>query len=148
MSLLAANYLIRELPVPLTDGNAVQVRAVAEQVAEAVTQRSHLFSEEFARLETHIDTRIAAAVTVSEHKLKLWVIGGVITQLIPMLPIIFFLGGIYNTNSAAITMLQKQQTQLEQRGQWMNERERWEQSIEQWAEPKGYVPPRSRETAP
>ena len=65
-----------------------------------------------------------------------------------MLPVIFFLGGIYSTNTAALDSIRKVQTVLEKRGAWMSERERFEQAVEQWAEPKGYVPPRYQRTAP
>lgn len=132
----------------MPDGNAAQVRAIIDQAVDATIERKGLFSADLARLEEHIDARIAAAISASESKLKLWVIGGVATQLLAVLPIIFFLGGIYNTNATALEMLKKQQTQMEERGRWMSERERWEQSVEQWAEPKGFAPPRQRMTPP
>ena len=91
-------------------------------------------------LHKQIDTKIDAAVT----KMKFWVISAVLTQIAAMLPVIFFLGGIYSTNAAALDILEKQQSVLEQRGAWMNEREKWEQSVEGWAGPKGFVPPRYR----
>ena len=48
--------------------------------------------------------------------MKFWVISAVLTQVAAMLPVIFFLGGIYSTNTAALDSIRKLQTVLEQRG--------------------------------
>ena len=129
------------------DGNAEQVRAVATQLADAFAQNQMPASDQLRHLEERIDAKIDAKVDAAVVKMKFWVISAVMTQVVAMLPIIFFLGGIYNTNNTALEMLRKQQGLLEKRGEWMNQRDRWEQSIEQWAEPKGYQPPRYRESA-
>lgn len=126
------------------DGNADQIRAMIAQSVEAtLVQRGGIHEDLEALkndLERQVDTKIDAAVT----KMKFWVISAVLTQILAMLPVIFFLGGIYSTNNAALAILEKQQAILEKRGAWMTERERVEQALEQWAEPKGYVPPRYR----
>lgn len=128
------------------DGNAEQIRAMIHQSVEAtLVQRGSIHDEletMKSDLERQVDSKIDAAVT----KMKFWVISAVATQLLAMLPVIFFLGGIYSTNNAALTILEKQQSVLEQRAAWMNEREKWEQGVEQWATPKGFTPPRYRNT--
>lgn len=131
---------------PDLDGNATQVRMIAAQIASAMEEARDGGSWQKAieglkkDLESDIDVKIDNAVT----RMKFWVISAVLTQLLAMLPVIFFLGGIYSTNNAALAILNKQQAEIERRGQWMNERERWEQGVEQWAAPKGFVPPRYR----
>ena len=100
--------------------------------------------EQLRQLEERIDAKIDNKIDAAVTKMKFWVISAVLTQIVAMSPVIFFLGGIYNTNSAALDMLRKQQVLLEKRGEWMSERERWEQSVELWAEPRGYQPPRYR----
>lgn len=123
------------------DGNAEQVRSIAGQMASAfgrgIEEERHLLAE--------VDSRIKAQVEAMGDRLKLWVLGGILTQIVMVLPIIFFLGGIYSTNNATLELIRKQQATLERRGGWMSERERWEQGVEQWAGPKGFVPPRYRE---
>ena len=125
-------------------GNAEQVRAVAAQLADAFGQAHHNMPEQLRQLEERIDAKIDNKIDAAVTKMKFWVISAVLTQIVAMSPVIFFLGGIYNTNSAALDMLRKQQVLLEKRGEWMSERERWEQSVELWAEPRGYQPPRYR----
>ncbi len=128
------------------DGNAAQVRTIAAQIAAAMEESRDGGSwrkdiEALKKdLEHDIDTKIDSAVT----RMKFWVISAVLTQVAAMLPVIFFLGGIYSTNNAALELLNKQQTEIEKRGAWMSERERWEQGVEQWAGPKGFTPPRYR----
>ena len=128
------------------DGNAAQVRLIAAQIAGAMEEARDGGSwrqdiEKLKKdLEHDIDTKIDSAVT----RMKFWVISAVLTQVVALLPVIFFLGGIYNSNNQALDLMRKQQSMLEQRGVWMSERERWEQSIETWAEPKGYVRPQYR----
>ena len=128
------------------DGNAEQVRAVATQLADAFGQNQGNVPDQLRLLEKRIDAKIDAKIDAAVTKMKFWVISAVLTQIVAMSPVIFFLGGIYNTNTTALEMLRKQQALLEKRGDWMNERERWEQSMEMWAEPKGYQPPRYRGT--
>ena len=130
------------------DGNAEQVRAVATQLADAFAFNHPNMPEQLRQLEERIDAKIDTKIDAAVTKMKFWVISAVLTQIVAMLPVIFFLGGIYNTNATALDMLRKQQAVIEKRGEWMNQRERWEQSIEMWAEPKGYAPPRYRGIAP
>lgn len=130
----------------MLDGNAEQVRAISDQLAEAIERRRGGLSPDdvIEKLNARIDEKVSAA----ETRLKYWVVVAVLTQLVAMLPIIFFLGGIYSTNNTSLSILQRQQAMLEKRGQWMQQRERWEQSVESWATPKGFAPPRYRDETP
>lgn len=130
------------------DGNAEQVRVIAAQIAEAMSNRQAGLHDDIAILKEELDRRIENKIDAAVTKMKFWVISAVLTQIVAMLPVIFFLGGIYTTNTAALDSIRKLQTVLEQRGTWMSERERWEQSVEQWAGPKGFEPPRYRVTPP
>ena len=51
----------------MPDGNAAQIRMVAESVVDATMALSRLMTEEFARLEKHLDDRIKWAITTSER---------------------------------------------------------------------------------
>ena len=127
------------------DGNVEQMRAVVSQIVEAQELRKGGVHDEIVTLKADIERDIERKIDAAVTKMKFWVISAVLTQVAAMLPVIFFLGGIYSTNTAALDSIRKLQTVLEQRGVWMSERERFEQAVEQWAEPKGYVPPRYRE---
>lgn len=76
------------------------------------------------------------------HRIKVWIFSAMLTNLIAIIPIIFFLGGIYSDGRAAVRMLAKQDLELNQRARWMQRREAFEMSMELWAKPQGYVPPR------
>ena len=124
------------------DGNAEQIRAFISQIVEAQELRRGGMHDEIITLKADIERDIERKIDAAVTKMKFWVISAVLTQVAAMLPVIFFLGGIYTTNTAALDSIRKLQTVLEQRGAWMSERERFEQAVEQWAEPKGYVAPR------
>lgn len=115
------------------DGNTAQIRAISEQLASAfgrgVDEERHLLAQ--------VDKRIEEKIGASESRLKLWVFGGVVTQLLAMVPIIFFLGGIYSTNTQTLALIQKQQDTLDRQLTWRQQREKWEQAVEAWGEPKG-----------
>lgn len=122
------------------DGNKAQVRMIAEQLAAAfgrgVDEERHLLAEVDLRIKTQVDAAV--------DRVKLWVLGSVVTQLIGLVPVIFFLGGIYSTNTATLDLIKEQQVAMKNRGEWMNELERRQTSVEQWAKPKGYEPPTYR----
>ena len=86
------------------DGNAAQVRLIAAQIAGAMEEARDGGSwrqdiEKLKKdLEHDIDTKIDSAVT----RMKFWVISAVLTQVVALLPVIFFLGGIYNSNNQAL----------------------------------------------
>ena len=122
------------------DGNAQQVRSIAEQLASSfgrgIDDERHLLTE--------VDNRIKAQVEAMGDKLKLWILGGLLMQF----PVIFLLGGIYSTNNATLTLLQKQQGILDQRGDWLESLARSQQGLEMWAIAKGYEPPRPHDPTP
>lgn len=126
------------------DGNAEQVRAIATHLADAFGKTQHEMPEQLKQLEHRLEEKIDAEMQSVLTKMKFWIVSAVLTQVLALSPIVFFLGGIYNTNNAALELLQKQQSVLDKRGEWISERERWEQSVEMWAGPKGYQPPRYR----
>lgn len=130
--------------MPLVDGNAEQLRVIIDQVIEARDLRRGSLHDDFLALKEDIDRRIDSKIDSAVTKMKFWVVSAVLTQIVALLPVIFFLGGIYSTNSDALRSIQKLQTTIDSRGQWMSERERWEQGVEQWAKPKGFEPPRYR----
>lgn len=89
-------------------------------------------------IKTYIDDRDTAV----EQRVKYWVIGAVLAQVVALLPVIFFLGGIYQNANSSLELLKAQQRELAQRGSWMQDRERWEYAVEIWARPKGFEPPK------
>lgn len=89
-------------------------------------------------LKEYIDQRDNAV----EARIKLWIFGAILANVLGMVPVIFFLGGIYADGRTAVELLEAQQAELTQRGVWMQDRERWEMSVEMWARDQGYEPPR------
>lgn len=51
---------------------------------------------------------IEAQDKLLEHRLKLWILYAVAAQIIPLLTIAFFIGGIYQTLTTSVITLQKQ----------------------------------------
>ncbi len=94
-----------------------------------------------ANLKDYIDNRDAA----TEQKIKLWVMGAVLAQIAVWIPVVFFIGGIYQSVLASNEQVKVSQKELATYAVWMNDREKWEQAIEQWAEPKGFKPPHRKE---
>lgn len=88
-------------------------------------------------LKEYIDQRDTAV----EQRIKLWILGSILTQLLAMAPIVFFLGGIYSDGRAAVELLQNQDEEIAAIRTAQRERERWQLSIEIWAKSKGYEPP-------
>lgn len=76
-----------------------------------------------------------------ERRIKFWIVSAVLAQVITLLPVIFFLGGIYSDGRVALNMLQEQQMELARRGNWIQDREKWEMAMENWATPKGFERP-------
>lgn len=99
--------------------------------------------ELFPELSHDIDRRILHA----ETRIKYWVVGGILLNLfailIPLVTLVYYLGGIQSQTSAALTSIQGQGAELQKRGDEDIDRRLWEQSIESWAVAKGYVPPRT-----
>lgn len=92
-----------------------------------------------ADIKDYIDERDGLV----EERVKAWLVKAVLIQVVSFIPVIFFLGGIYFQNNAALELLRNQQRVIETRGKWMSDRERWEQAVEQqWPGPRQFSPPR------
>lgn len=87
-------------------------------------------------IKEYINTRDALV----EQRIKYWVLVSVLTQVIAILPIIFFLGGIYQSSNNALQMIKDTRDQMVNQQVWMRERENWETSVEMWAQEHGYQP--------
>jgi hypothetical protein len=90
-------------------------------------------------IKDYIDQRDSAV----EERVKTWLIKAVLAQLVAFVPVIFFLGGIYSQNAAALKMLESHRAELADRGVWMDDREKWELSVEQQWGRKSFTPPRT-----
>lgn len=84
-------------------------------------------------IKEYIDERDTEMVERVETRVKSWVVRAVLGHLVTFLPMLFFLGGIYYQNNAALKLLERHQIELAERSRWMAERERWETAVElQW----------------
>lgn len=87
-------------------------------------------------IKSYIDQRD----TVVEQKIKLWILSSVIAQVMAMLPIIFFLGGIYQNANASLDLLKNQKLASDTailRIQGLEDRQR---EVRAWAKTKGFIP--------
>lgn len=78
--------------------------------------------------------------TLTEQKIKIWILSAVVAQIISMLPIIFFLGGIWQNANASLDLLKNQKLVTDAtliRVQAIEERER---EMRAWAKTKGFIP--------
>lgn len=83
---------------------------------------------------------IKAEDNATEQRLKLWIFGAVMANVLAMVPVIFLLGGIFSDGRAALKMLENHEKELNVRNGWMQRREAFEMSMEIWARDKGYKP--------
>lgn len=81
-----------------------------------------------------------------ETRVKFWVVAAALSHVIALIPIIFFLGGIYANANASLKLLNDARLQLSRNSAWMQEREKWEVAVEAWAKPQGFNPPPYRLT--
>lgn len=79
---------------------------------------------------------------ILEGKIRGWLKNVAITNVVAVLPVIFFLGMIYAAIVGSIDKNGEQDDILQQRGEWMQDRETWERAIQAWAEEEGFTPPR------
>ena len=87
-------------------------------------------------IKSYIDQRD----TVVEQKIKLWILSSLVAQIMAMLPIIFFLGGIYQNANASLELLKNQRTisdSLMIRVQNIEDRQR---EARAWSKTKGFMP--------
>jgi hypothetical protein len=107
--------------------------------------------EDIDELERRIREHVETQDKLMESTLKMWIMSAVVLQIIPLVTIAFFIGGIYQTLNSSITLLQTQQQQLSANSQWMQERRQWELSVELWGaqqEPPLRTPSAMRGPAP
>ena len=87
-------------------------------------------------IKNYIDQRD----TVTEQKIKLWILSSVIAQVMAMLPIIFFLGGIWQNANQSLDLLKTQKIVSDAaviRIQALEDRQR---ELRAWAKTKGFIP--------
>jgi len=80
------------------------------------------------RLREHVERQDA----LLESRLKMWIMSAIVLQIIPLVTIAFFIGGIYQNLNSSIALIQTQQQQLTANERWMQDRRQWELSVELW----------------
>lgn len=98
----------------------------------------------FPGLDDDIDRRVLA----SEHRIKYWVVCGILVNLVGVMaaaiPLIFYMGQVSRDAADAATTLDGVERRIEASEARINDRVLWESTAEQWMVSKGYLPPRSR----
>jgi hypothetical protein len=87
-------------------------------------------------IKSYIDQRD----TVTEQKIKLWIMSSLIAQVMALAPIIFFLGGIYQNANTSLELLKSQKIASDAaivRIQALEDRQR---EMRAWAKTKGFIP--------
>ena len=87
---------------------------------------------ELEELENRLNRHVETQDKLLESRLKLWIASAVIMQVVPLITIAFFIGGIYQNMNSSIALIQQQQNELTARGKWMEDRQRWELAVEIW----------------
>jgi hypothetical protein len=72
-------------------------------------------------LREYIDNRDS----VVEQKIKLWIITSVLVNVLAVLPVIFFLGGIYQNANTSLELLKKDQIDIAETKRWQAEMNIW-----------------------
>lgn len=108
------------------DGNAEQVRVIAEQLAKS-------FADKQPRPH-HDDTFIAWLEKKVKEQMRLWAFGVIIAYFIPLVFIAYTLGQMSNTFTSAIAKIDEQSLVLASRGNWMAQQEAWQASVQSWME--------------
>lgn len=87
-------------------------------------------------IKNYIDQRD----TVTEQKIKLWILSSVIAQVMAMLPIIFFLGGIYQNANQSLDLLKSQKIVSDAAIVRITAIEDRQREMRAWAKTKGFMP--------
>jgi len=87
-------------------------------------------------IKTYIDQRD----TVVEQKIKLWILSSLIAQIVTLLPIIFFLGGIYQSANSSLELLKNQQVSADLVLRRLDMIEARQLEMRSWAKTKGFIP--------
>lgn len=92
------------------------------------------------KMQEDIKTYVDQRDTLTEQKIKLWLFSSVFSQVVLLLPVIFFLGGLYQSAGKAIDAVASQA----QVNQSVTERlyglETRQMETRAWARTKGFVP--------
>ena len=124
------------------DGNAEQVRQVADQMAEAILARLKSEIPTLDKIEERIEEKIAHALTETEVKFNRRLIGAVFANAIPMIIAAFFMGGLWVKFSGVPQL-------LDGRGHWLRSTEVRVTALEAWAVRQGeYEKPPTMVTPP
>lgn len=106
-------------------------------VADKEVRATDLFPE----LSDEIDRRIMH----SEQRIKYWVMGGIVANLLTLLvatiPMVFYLGQISRDVQTTVTTAGSSVVELKVRESWMRDRIIWEAAAEQWMESQGFKAP-------
>jgi hypothetical protein len=92
-----------------------------------------------ASLKEHVQTQDKLV----EGRLKLWIMTAIVAQLIPLVTIAFFIGGIYENMSVSAKLLAAQTVAMDSAKADDEERRRWELAVEIWGRKQAdpFVPP-------
>lgn len=77
-----------------------------------------------------LERRISISMIQMKHEFRAWIFSTVLVNLIAIIPITFYIGGIYNQITDSIQIQKEMGAELNQRAKWMQNRERWEYAIE------------------
>lgn len=78
--------------------------------------------------------------TVVEQKIKLWILSSVIAQVLTMIPVVFFLGGIYQNVNASLVLLNGQAATVNVTIERIKAIEERQREMRAWARTKGFMP--------
>lgn len=125
--------------MPESLGDAAQTRAIIEQVVSALTDKETPRTEAFQKM---VDDRVGNEIKTTVSTMKVWVLGGVVANLIPLMLFAYWFGQYAKTIDDALMIVKAQQQTLAQRALWSGSIESRIGGLEQWAEPQGYRPPK------
>jgi len=85
-------------------------------------------------IKSYIDQRD----TVVEQNIKLWILSSAIVQLVALAPIVFFMGGIYQSMDNSVEFAKVQAVQLTAIGRQVERTHLQHQELRKWAAGKGF----------
>lgn len=88
--------------------------------------------DELRQLKEELQEHVQTQDLLLESKLKMWIMSAVVLQVVPLITIAFFIGGIYQSLSSSMSVVQQQQSDIRASRDWMQERAQWELSVEIW----------------
>lgn len=99
-------------------------------------------TELFPDISDEIDRRIVH----SEQRIKSWVMGGILANLMILactaVPSVFYLGQMSQNISQLVSTVNENKAKIAESDDWKRKREIWESSVEQFLKPQGYDPPK------